>query len=226
MNPPYKIIAPLILKDKESPYGITCNGEILNTVTCKRIKQRTNNSGYNVVDLYQDHNKTTYLVHKLVAQTYIPNINNLPTVNHIDGDKSNNSVTNLEWASYSQNNQHAYDTGLHKPLFGESASSNKYKEETIRSICTELESGKQPLEVANLLNLPVSLVRSIKSKVSWVDISNQYHIPNTRFYMPEELRNRIKQLQENGMTIREICNEIGWNQDSIHYKRIKRAINR
>lgn len=48
-------------------------------------------------------------VHRLVAETFIPNPNNLPCVNHRDGDKSNNSVDNLEWSSYSDNLQHAYD---------------------------------------------------------------------------------------------------------------------
>lgn len=53
-------------------------------------------------------------LHRLVAIAFIPNPNNYPTVNHIDGNKKNNSVNNLEWSSYSQNNQHAYDTGLKK----------------------------------------------------------------------------------------------------------------
>lgn len=59
-------------------------------------------------------------IHRLVAKAFIPNPNNLPTVNHIDGNKHNNNVSNLEWASYSENNQHAYNGNLksdNKPLF-------------------------------------------------------------------------------------------------------------
>ena len=56
-----------------------------------------------------------HYVHRLIAQKYIPNPNNKPTVNHKDGNKSNNSVDNLEWNTYKENNQHAYNTGLKSP---------------------------------------------------------------------------------------------------------------
>lgn len=51
-------------------------------------------------------------IHKLVAEAFIENPNNLSCINHLDGDKQNNNASNLEWCSYSENNQHAYDSGL------------------------------------------------------------------------------------------------------------------
>lgn len=59
-----------------------------------------------------------FFVHRLVAQAFVPNPDNLPCVNHKDGDKTNFSVSNLEWCTHSQNEQHAYDTGLMKPNTG------------------------------------------------------------------------------------------------------------
>lgn len=68
--------------------------------------------GYYSVGLWKDgkmHNKT---IHRLVAKAFIPNPNNLPVVNHIDGNKKNNRVDNLEWCTYSHNAKEAYRLNL------------------------------------------------------------------------------------------------------------------
>ena len=57
-------------------------------------------------------NKNNYLVHRLVAETFIPNPHNLTEVNHINGDNTDNRVCNLEWSSHTDNVRHAWDTGL------------------------------------------------------------------------------------------------------------------
>ena len=64
------------------------------------------------VQLHKDHMRKHCLVHRLVAQAFIPNPENRPQVNHIDGDKHNNRVDNLEWNSVKENQIHAWKTGL------------------------------------------------------------------------------------------------------------------
>ena len=77
------------------------------------MKQTSANSEYCRVPLTnKQHVKKYYLVHRLVAEAFIPNPNNLPQVNHIDGNKSNNCVTNLEWCTREDNIKHAYKIGL------------------------------------------------------------------------------------------------------------------
>lgn len=71
--------------------------------------------GYFVVNLRRDHTSNVCPVHRLVAEAFIPNDDNLPTVNHKDGDKHNNHVSNLEWASYADNNIHALEHNLRQP---------------------------------------------------------------------------------------------------------------
>lgn len=77
-------------------------------------KTRVNNRGYLSVCF----NKTTYMVHKLVAQGFCPNPDKKQFVNHIDGNKLNNHADNLEWCTIAENNHHARTTGLHKQAKG------------------------------------------------------------------------------------------------------------
>lgn len=70
-------------------------------------------NGYYVVALCRKHVVSVYYVHRIVACAFLDSRDIRETVNHKDGNKANNSVENLEYATYSENNQHAYDTGLH-----------------------------------------------------------------------------------------------------------------
>ncbi len=81
----------------------------------KILTQHDNNSGYLRVSLNLDGKSKEYFVHRLVAQEFIPHDDNLTVVNHKDGNKHNNNVNNLEWVTPSENNKHAFDTGLKAP---------------------------------------------------------------------------------------------------------------
>ena len=72
-----------------------------------------NGNGYRVVGFNVNGKQKMFTIHRLVATTFIPNLNNYGYVNHIDGDKSNNRVDNLEWCTASENMEHAVKLGLH-----------------------------------------------------------------------------------------------------------------
>jgi hypothetical protein len=78
----------------------------------KILKPWINRQGYLIVDLCKNGKSKHFHVHRLVAQTFIPNPENKPEPNHEDGNKFNNHVSNLKWVTKSENIQHAMDNGL------------------------------------------------------------------------------------------------------------------
>ena len=72
------------------------------------LKPQKRKDGYCIVRLRKNGDTFALYVHRLVAEAFIPNPENKPCVNHIDGNKHNNCVSNLEWNTYSENNLHAY----------------------------------------------------------------------------------------------------------------------
>lgn len=90
-------------------YDVTKDGDVISLRSNKKLKVKTGNGqgNYLGVCLSIKGNQKYKLVHRLVAEKYIPNPENLPEVNHKDKDKTNNHVDNLEWCSRSENNTHS-----------------------------------------------------------------------------------------------------------------------
>lgn len=95
-------------------YLVNENGEIYSKLSNKLLKPRKDKDGYLMFNLYNNKKCKTIKLHRLVAMTYIPNPENLPQINHINGVKTDNRVENLEWCTASQNTKHAYDLGLNE----------------------------------------------------------------------------------------------------------------
>lgn len=110
----------------EGMYSVSSDGQIWsypryvsrrsgrpNLMRGQLLKISKNDFGYCSVSLTDSlHVPKSYLVHRLVAQAFLPNPDNKPEVNHIDGNKSNNNVQNLEWATRMENQHHAIANGL------------------------------------------------------------------------------------------------------------------
>ena len=115
------------IKGYEGLYSITIYGDVYtwgngksftSDGKLKYLKQTLKRNGYWQVKLFKNGMRKYYNIHRLVAQTFIPNPDNKPEVNHIDGFKDNNKPDNLEWVTSRENQLHAFRLGLQKASRG------------------------------------------------------------------------------------------------------------
>lgn len=132
----------------------------------KVLKPQVRGKGYLCVGLLKCGVQTRVSVHRLVAETFIPNPHNKPEVNHIDGDKTNNCVNNLEWVTTSENAIHAFETGLREPKdqVGEKNTMAKLTKENVLSI---RKSTKKVETLANKFGVSKSAIYKIKQGKRW-----------------------------------------------------------
>ena len=109
-----------------------------------KIKTATLVHGYYYYSLYRGNVGKRFAAHRLVAQEFIPNPDNKPEVNHIDGDKSNNCVENLEWVTHGENQRHAFAMGLVVPYDRHGANNpmhGKHHSESAKAKIAEVHLG-------------------------------------------------------------------------------------
>ena len=129
------------IEGTDSKYEVSNTGKVrslnyLGHGNTREIKP-WNNGGYRRVNLFVAGEKKNFLLHRLVAEAFIPNPENKPEVNHKDGDKWNNAASNLEWTTRKENLKHADDTGL--------------REESIRALRTHNSHKKKPIIATNVI---------------------------------------------------------------------------
>ena len=136
----------------EGIYQISDTGEVwtFKHKSPKPLKKRLNADGYVKASLTKDGRMKDYRVHRLVAEAFIPNPENKETVNHIDGDKENNHVANLEWATRSEQNLHSYSLGLKKAILGHENSNAKLKPDNVKYIRKHYIKGDKEFGAMNL----------------------------------------------------------------------------
>jgi len=123
---------------------------------------------YKVGDSSSDKNKRgkTYMIHRLVAEAFIPKVCGKTHINHKDGVKTNNNVSNLEWCTVAENNAHSIANGLQKPQLGSDNGTAKLTEDIVRKIRYELSDMKGS-ELADMFNISRAVIYRIKNNQSW-----------------------------------------------------------
>jgi len=156
----------------QTEYMISDDGRLVSLRMCRLMHPAKGSDGYLATVIRVNGEKRNVAIHRLVALAFIPNPEHKEQVNHINGDKNNNSVSNLEWVTHEENIEHAIETGLRDRYLPK-----KLSKKTIHKICKMLEKGKPPSEISKKVGVSRSIVRSIKRGKSWKHISKLYEIP-------------------------------------------------
>ena len=154
-------------------YLISDDGKFYNK-SYKELFQRPNRDGYMVSYRSENNKQKTVSIHREVAKAFIPNPENKPCVNHIDGDKKNNHVSNLEWVTYSENNKHAFKIGLSSVRLGENSPLSKYTDDEIHIVCKMMQDGYRKKEVISSTGISESTYKNINTRRCWNHISDLY----------------------------------------------------
>lgn len=136
----------------------------------KILKSKIEKTGYVSVTVKDRDRRMTFRVHKLVAQAFIPNPENKPQINHINGIKTDNRVENLEWCTQVENAKHAVATGLNTPTIGTRHWNHKHSEEDALLVKTEYEGGMSRKQISKKYGYEYVFVYNVTSGQRWKHI--------------------------------------------------------
>ena len=149
-----------------SIYRITNEGRVFNSITNKVLKPKIDNEGYWKIVFQVKGKRIEKRLHRLIALAFIENKDDKPFVNHIDGDKLNYHLDNLEWCTPKENAVHASENNLLR--FGENHKSSSITEEQARIIISEIENGLKVSDIVKKYDFATkSIVEKIKNKTRW-----------------------------------------------------------
>lgn len=149
------------INDFKDLYKVSNDGKIYSVRKNKLLKPKINKYGYYEVCLFKDNKRYYRTIHRLVAETFISNANNYSVVNHLDSNKLNNNVFNLEWTTVSGNTKHCYENN------------KKFREQVLNNAKKGTEKRKNKVVIKGIMfNSQVEASKyfkvSIKTIYNWL----------------------------------------------------------
>ena len=226
------------IKDDYIPYLISSMGRVIDLYSIdldiiqpkiiidNNIRRTYNN--YVTIKLLCKNDRNSQVVHRLVAIAFIknPDPKHKTQVNHKDGIKYHNYISNLEWVTPKENAQHAERTGLRTHAYGIKHGRNIYDLDTVHKVCKLLEQNKLTMpEIAQKTGMNTKMIRRIYIKKSWTSISKDYNIDKynqINFVTDDYKKERTKvikkvceMIQDGSYTMKEIETETGLQRKLI-----------
>lgn len=152
----------------EGYYQISNLGNVKSLITNKILKYAIDGNGYKHIALCKN-GQRSFRIHKLIANAFISNPENKPCINHKDGNKLNNTISNLEHCTFSENRFHAVKTGLHISAKGEKAGGSKLTEKEVIEI-RNLQGKYTKQQIADKFNIGITMIRNIHNYKNWKHI--------------------------------------------------------
>lgn len=211
------VVEEKIITVNDIDYIVSADGHVYSThnsaKSCyhQEIKQRPNADGYMIITTGKTGKRRTASVHRMVAEAFIPNPDNLPEVNHIDCDRTNNCMENLEWCTHTENIHYSIKMGNHicttnisganNPNFGNKTLKRKYAENPILAKENNSRPGGQNGR-ARAVKL-VNLETQEELAFDYMRAAAQYLIENnfTRAIDIDAVLNRISMAAKTGAKI-------------------------
>lgn len=153
-------------------YTVFENGVIINKKG-KELSFSDNGNGYLIISLYINGNRTTKALHRILAECFLENPYLFSDVDHIDGDRRNNKLSNLRWIDHGGNIKHSYDLS-NRSAIGVNNARCVTTEEDVHKICELLQKGHTCVELRDVFGYTYHIVRAIKIRKNWTHISCNY----------------------------------------------------
>ena len=192
--------------DNYSKYLISETGKIYSLFSNKVLTPTLEpNIGYYRVKMVSDDGeKKTFLVHRLVALAFIPNPDNKAEVNHIDGDRLNNDVSNLEWVTREETMKHAHSLKL-RDNTGTGNPRNILSEQDVVDIYEKLLDGARVSDLSEYYNVSRPTISDIKAKRNWKELLEDF----------PDIKHKAKQETLSENTVRWVCSELKKRNKSL-----------